>query len=301
MGRRLPGQVIARQHHADDAARRVANGGPAAHELASALERLRSVGRCASARDERREMIGGRPDAISRQAGRFDGNERHDVAARAGLRSGAVNLDQPDASWRHFPFDRPPYRVEIARLDRGDRDRSGDSRGVAGDANLPLAVVVLRDPRRRSQHVVDRLAEPLLGAAANQLAADNEHEDARHNREAEQRHHELGAEPRERQAAAAFDHELDDVAREDEDERDEHRQVGGRERVEDDLGQEVRVELGRAVGEPDHRHERRDEDEDAEENEPWVVAKRTAFGTRRRGPCRQRRAGRLARGAHVGW
>ena len=240
-------------------------------------------------------MIGGRPDAVSRQAGRFDGDERDDVAARAGLRSGSVDLDQPDASWRHFAFDRPAYGVEIARLDRGDRDRPGDARGVAGDASFPLAVVVLRDPRRRSQHVVDRLAEPLLGAAANQLAADDEHEDARHNREAEQRHHELGAEPRERQAAAALDHELDDVAREDEDERDEHRQVGGRERVEHDLGQEIRVELGRAVGEPDHRHERRDEDENAEENEPRVVAKRPALG-------RGARAGRAASGGSPrGW
>ena len=191
---------------------------------------------------------------------------------------GAVDLDQPDASWRHFRFDRPAHGVEIARLDRGDRDRPGDPRGVAGDALLPLAVVVLRDPRRRCQHVVDRLAEPLLGAAANQLAADDEHEDARHDRQAEQRQHELGAEPRERQAAAALDHELDDVAREDEDERHEHRQVGGGERVEHDLGQEVGVELGRAVGEPDHRHERGDEDEDAEEDEPRVVAKRPALG-----------------------
>ena len=238
--RRLAGEVVARQHHADDAARRVADRGAAAHELPSAFERLGCVRFGAAARDERREMVGGRPDTAARQTRRFDGNERHDVGARAGLRARAIDLDQPDASLRHLALDRPPHGVEIARLRPRRRECPCAIRAAwPATLRLALAVVVLRDPRRRAEHVVDRLAEPLLGAAANQLAADDEDEDARHDREAEQRHHELGAETRERQPAAALDHQLDDVARQHEDERHEHRQVGGRERVEHDLGQEI--------------------------------------------------------------
>ena len=51
--------------------------------------------------------------------------------------------------------------------------------------------------------------------------------------------HELGAEPRERQAAAPLDQELDDVARQHEHQRQQHRQVGGRQRVEHDVAEEV--------------------------------------------------------------
>ncbi len=121
----------------------------------------------------------------------------------------------------------------------------------------------------------------------------------RHDRQPEEGQHQLGAEARERQAAATLDHQLDDVARQDEHQRDEHRQVGRRERVEDDLGQEVGVELGRAVGEADHRDERGEEQQDAEEDQARIVAERTALGARVGMPGGQRRAGRLADGAHV--
>ena len=197
---------------------------------------------------------------------------------------------------------RPRLRSRGAqRRDRPPRPRAaGISRAIraAWPATLasPVAVVVLRDFRGRPKHVVDRLAEPLLGAAANQLAADDEHEDAWHEREPEQREDEFGPEPRKRQSPAALHHELDDVAREDEDERDEHRQVGGGERVENDLGQEIRVELGRAVGEADHRHECSDEHARCR-RESGADCRGTA-AARRAGP----RAGRAASGESPrGW
>jgi hypothetical protein len=49
-----------------------------------------------------------------------------------------------------------------------------------------------------------------------------------------------GAEPRERQRAPPLDDQLHDIARQDEHQRGEHREVGGRERVEDELAQEAR-------------------------------------------------------------
>ena len=101
----------------------------------------------------------------------------------------------------------------------------------------------------------------------------------RHDRQAQEGQHQLGPEPRERQPAPALDHELHDVAREHEDQRHEHRQVGRRERVEHDLGQEVRVELGRAVGQTTIAT-RRDEDDNAEEDQARVVAERTPRGAR---------------------
>ena len=46
---------------------------------------------------------------------------------------------------------------------------------------------------------------------------------------------------RERQAAPPLDHHLEDVPREHEHQREDHREVGGRQRVEHELGEEVRA------------------------------------------------------------
>ena len=82
-------------------------------------------------------------------------------------------------------------------------------------------------------------------------------------------------------AAAPLDDQLDDVARQHEHERDEHREVGGRERVEDELGQEVRRERGERLATRQNRDEHADEHGDAGENQPRVVAERTAAARRR--------------------
>ena len=103
----------------------------------------------------------------------------------------------------------------------------------------------------------------------------------------EQRRHELGAEARERQRAAPLDDQLDDVAREHEDERHQDREVGGRERVEHELGEEVGRERRRAVRQREQPGERADERGDAEQDQLGVVEERPAA-------CGRRRAGAAA-------
>jgi len=69
-----------------------------------------------------------------------------------------------------------------------------------------------------------------IGAEFEVLRHRHRREDAaafRHQREAEQQCDELGAEPRERQRTPALDHQLDDVAREHEPQRTQHREVDG--------------------------------------------------------------------------
>ncbi len=155
-------------------------------------------------------------------------------------------------------------RRHIARPERLDRELARDARGVACDLRLALVVVAGRDRVCRRQHGFDRVSEPSRGAVADQLSADEQHEHRRDNRQPEQRQHQLGAEPRERQPASSLDDQLDDVPRQHEGERDQHHQDAGRERVDHDLGQEIGVHLRRLVGENAHADERRDEGEDPE-------------------------------------
>ena len=112
----------------------------------------------------------------------------------------------------------------------------------------------------------------------------------RNHRHAEHREHQLGAEAAERQAAAAFDHRLDDVARQHEHQRDQHRDVGGGERDQDDFGQEVRRQRGGAIGEPDDAAERGEQDDDAGKNQRRVVAERPPGRRVDRRPDVRRRA-----------
>ena len=141
------------------------------------------------------------------------------------------------------------------------------------DHRLALAIVVNGDPVRGAQNVVDRLRHPFLRAASYQLATDDQHQHGRNDRQPEQREDQLGAEAREREPAAPFNNQLDDIARQDEDERQQHREIGGRQRVENDLGEEVRVQLGGAIGQRDHRHEGDEQRRHAEQDEPRVIAK----------------------------
>ena len=107
------------------------------------------------------------------------------------------------------------------------------------------------------------------------------------------RQHQLGAEAAERQAAPPFHHRLDDVARQHEHQRQQHRDVGRRERDQHDFGQEVRRQRGRAIGQPDDAAERGEQDDDAGEDQRRVVAKRPPRRRRRR-PARRSRAGAWA-------
>src|SRR5204863_8940519 len=64
--------------------------------------------------------------------------------------------------------------------------------------------------------------------------------------------------------------------------------VDDRQRIEDDLAEEIRIELGGAIRETDDRGEAAEEQDDPGEDEPRVVAERAPLGgRRRRGPPRR--------------
>ncbi len=159
----------------------------------------------------------------ARQSRRFHGNE----GLRPAARIDPVNLDEAKPALRDFRGNGSAHRVDVPRQDRGRRDVARNPRRVRPDNAFVLAVIVAADFHRRSQHVIDRLTEPQLRAAANQFAADEQDENRRDDRQPEQGHHQLCAEARERQPAAALDKELDDVPGEEEDQRQDHRQVRG--------------------------------------------------------------------------
>jgi hypothetical protein len=146
--------------------------------------------------------------------------------------------------------------------------------GVIGHEHLPLVVVVARDRIRRGQDFVHRRVEPALGARANQFAADEKDEDCRHERHAEEQQDQLGAEPRERQRAPLLDDQLDDVARQNEHQRGQHRDIGRRQGVENEFAQEARREARRPARGGQQREQHAQQHHDAGEDQPRVVAER---------------------------
>ena len=135
-------------------------------------------------------------------------------------------------------------------------------------------VIVAGNRVRRRQYVFDRRVEPPIDAGANQLAADDEHEQRWNKRHPKEHRHELGSEARERQSLAALDDQLDDVARQNEREAEQHREVGCPQRVQHELGEKVRREAGRSVGQQHDADQGRHQQQHARENEPRIVAKR---------------------------
>src|SRR5262249_50329587 len=75
--------------------------------------------------------------------------------------------------------------------------------------------------------------------------------------------------------------DLDNVPRQHEHQRGEHRQVGGGEAVEDEFAEEVRREA-RGAADREQRREDDDQRDDADENQPRIVAERPARRRRRR-------------------
>ena len=255
---------------------------PAADQLAAALERLERLRIGCTGDHPRRQQVRGAARLPARECLRLHRGEADDGRARARVTLDAVDLDERDAPLGHLRGNRAPHRFAVAAGDRGRRHLRGNPRGVGLDACFPLAIVVPGNLRRERRTSSIGTRSQRSRAAPNQLAADDQHEHRRHDRQAEHRQDQLGAEARERQAAPPLDNQLDDVARQHEHEHDEHRQIRGRDRVEDDFAQEVRVELGRTVRERHHRHQRRQQQPDAEQYEPGIVAEGAPLGGVRR-------------------
>ena len=125
-------------------------------------------------------------------------------------------------------------------------------------ATLPFVVGGLREVLRRVEHLFGGHTEPPIEAAADDLAARNEHETGRNDGQKEQGRDELRAESREWDGLPLIEPELQQVAREHEEQRGQNRQIDGVERVEHDIAQQRR-DLGRAVGDADEAEEHGDE------------------------------------------
>ncbi len=222
------------------------------------------------------EALRRRAAVAGRHLGGHDVGHRLDTRKTAAGRCDAQHLHHLDALQRHVRGDQVANRSNPGRGEVDPGQGAGKAARVIADENLPLMVVVAGNPVRGRQHLVHRRIEPLIDALANQLAPDDEDEQSRHHRHAEQERDELGPEPGKRQAPPPLDDQLDDVAREDEHQRREHRQVGDRQRIEDDLAEEVGGRPRRPVRHGEDHEEHRHEGGDSGEDQPRIVAKRTA-------------------------
>jgi hypothetical protein len=235
----LVGQVDAGDHHAGrPAIGRRADRRRAAQQLAAGRQLLDrpvlAAGRRARRQHERRREAG-------RQARRRRLDDRRD---RRRLAAGdAIDLHQAQLPLPELGAEDVADGREIAGRQVDGRERAGQPGGVCRDGSRPLGVIVAGNLPGRTDDRVDRRREPAAGGVANELAADQQHQYRGDQRQAEQRRDQLGAEAGERQGAPPLDHQLQDVARQHEDQRQHQRQVGDRHRVEDDRAEEVEREL----------------------------------------------------------
>jgi len=200
--------------------------------------------------------------------------------APAASRLQPVHFDHADAPVHHRRRHRRLQGVHVAVRERARGHASREPRRLRRHHRLAVAIERARDGIRRREHFGDGLAEPARRRLPDQLASRQEHEHRRHDRQSEQRGDQLEPESRERQPAPPLDEQLDDVARQHEAERHQHRDVGDRERIEHDFAQDVRIQMGRAVGQADDRDEAAEEQDDASEDQARIVAERPPFGRR---------------------
>ena len=254
---------------------------------------------------------GGRPDELAARAQRFlrgrfhlagCGVLRHAIRHRARVplrqirrgrrhvhvrhhrdpcaaRHDAIHLNHLHAALRHFRKDEIAHGAHIGAVDAQRAERARDAGGVVGDAHLPVVVVVAGDVLGGRQHFFDGRVEPAVHAVADQLAADDQHQHGRNERHAQQDRHQLGAESRKRQRFAALDDQLDDVARQDEREAEQNRDVRRPQGVQHELGEEIGGQARGAVRQGDDARQCGEQEQHAGKNEARIVAQRT---TRRR-------------------
>ena len=193
-----------------------------------------------------------------------------------------VDLDHLHPLLRDVGREPIANRADVGGGQIDARQRSRHAVGLIGHQLLALVVVVARNPIGPCQDFVHRRVEPPVDVRPNQLAADQEHDNGRHERHSQQQRHQLRAEPREGQAAPPFDDKLDDVARQDEHQRDQHREICGRQRVQNEFGQKIRREPRTAVGDGHNRHQRGDEHGDTGQDQFRIVTKPASPGRRGR-------------------
>ena len=276
--RHVAREEVAGDDHPDRPAGRVADDGAGADQFAAAVERFVRLRVGAATGNLRRQAVRRRAQVAGRQARCLQGDDRHDVRVHArGLQ--AVDLDHPDAPVhdrrRHGPLQRLDVAIEQQRRRHGRDERCRLRR----HCRFTIAVERTGDAVGRAQHVGDRLAEPARGRLPDQLGPGRQDQQRRNDGQPEERGDELEAEAGERQAAPAFDRELDDITGQHEGEREQHRYVGDRQRVEHRFAEEVGIELRCPIGDADDDDEAGEEQQDPGENQPRVVAKRPPLHT----------------------
>ena len=281
---RARGQIARQKVSRDDDAGRLPGSGSdrrrGMQQNAGGAERLDESRLARSGEYLGGEAIRGGTRVARRQRRRGDVDHGLDLRQRSGRRP--IHLHHLHALQRDFGREEVANRTHVGARERHRRQRPRDPRRVIGDLHLPLLVIVGGNLVRRAENLVHRRVEPSVDAAADQLAADDEHEDGGHERHREEQRDELRAEPGERQPATPLDDQLDDVAAEQPDEDDENREVRGRQRVQDELAEEVGRQPRRAVGNREDRDEDRDEQQDPREDQARIVAEGTAGRLRRR-------------------
>ncbi len=257
-------EVVRRDDDACGTALRRSDDGRRVQEIAGRSERVdRSRLRGSSQRARGKAIDAAAIELCGHRGGSNLDDKRGRRRARARLH--AIDRDAPDTLRCCLRRQQIAKTLHVARREVGIGDRLRDAVRVIAHEQLPFAVIVAGHLVGRRQNLVHRRVEPALDVRADQLAADEQHQDGGHDSHRHKYGDELRAEPGERQRAPPLDDQLDDVAGEDECERRHHREVGGDERVEHDLGEQLRGEA-QAIRRDEHRHEHGDEHADADED-----------------------------------
>ena len=280
-GRQVPRQVVAGDDDPDQLTRGVSDHAGGADQIATAAHLFEHARLAVHARrDARGQTIDRRPRPSLRHARRRHIDQRQHIHFSSGQRHRAIHLEDTHAPLVHIACELLADGAQIRRAEIDGRQQTGEPVGLVGDRLLAIAVIVRRQLIRQREHFLNRLTEPLIDRAQHDVGADDEHQHGRNQRHPEQHEHQLRAEPNERNGPPPLDEQLDDVARQHEGQGEQHHHVGRRQGVENDLGEEVRRQARRAIGEDENAREDRDEDEDAREDQARAVPERPAHGAR---------------------
>ena len=220
---------------------------------------------------------------VLRQRRRFPRRDQRQLLRPARIGDRAVDLDHAVAHGGELGIDEA---VEVG-VEAG-RHRGREPLGAERHLFLVVPVPFTRERLRGDQDLVDWRTEPARGHVADDAAAADQDEHGRNDRHRQQRGDELGAEPRERRRAPLFHPQLEQVAREHEEQRDQQRDVNGEQRVEDDVGEERQRDFRGPLRQPEQTTEHRDQQQRGGDQDTGVVERAPARLGRGRGVGRRR-------------
>ena len=216
-----------------------------------------------------------------RQRGRLQRQHRHDVELAVRRLLYAVDLDHADVPAEHRRGHHAIQRVQIG----GQQHRRGQR---AGDAGSPGAPPHPRDRDRTSSAMAFADVRTSETGWLNQRAVV-----CRINSEPASRTSTEGTMVSPSSAPTSFRRKRENgrprrrstkslmtLRASTKPSASEHRDVGDRQRVENDLAEEVGIEAARAIGQTDDDGEADEQQHDAREDQAWIVAERPALPLR---------------------